>query len=120
MKFEVPALKDVASVERVITVIPSKKVSVIRLNRIPDDDSETTQPIKNGDVLKLVAGSTLTDLCFSLTDEAGREVEITKTILEKLKVTWQAKIESKSTITKVPTTWRKRILEYWGRTYGIC
>ena len=93
VKFEVPALKDVASVERVITVIPSKKVSVIRLNRIPDD-SDTTQPIKNGEVLKLVAGSALTDLCFSLTDEAGREVEITKTILEKLKVTWQAKIES--------------------------
>ena len=45
-------------------------------------------------VLKLMAGSTLSDLCFSLTDEAGREVEITKTILEKLKVTWQAKIES--------------------------
>ena len=94
VKFEVASLKDVAAVERVVTVIPSKKVSIISLNRIVDDEAGSSQPIKSGDVLKLVAGSTLKDLCFALTDEAGREVEITKTTIEKLKVNWHPKIEA--------------------------
>ena len=49
MKFEVASLKDVGTVERVITVIPSKKVSIIRLNRIVDDEEGSSQPIKNGE-----------------------------------------------------------------------
>ena len=61
--------------ERVVTVIPSKKVSVIRVSRLVDEDDDgegKMKPIKNGEVLQLVAGTTLSDLCFSLTDEAGR------------------------------------------------
>ncbi|KAK2546229.1 Smchd1 [Columba livia] len=106
-KIEIPSCKDVPPVEKIIKLLPSSRVA--RLQVLSMDGQKAIQ-IKHQDEINWVAGGVMHHLIFQMYDEGEREIHITPTMAEKIKVNWTPKINREQLIqgllpdVKVPTS----------------
>ncbi|KAL3215065.1 hypothetical protein MRX96_006647 [Rhipicephalus microplus] len=89
-KFEVQNYKNIAHVERVLTLLPSHQAAALRLSCTGEDGKE--MEIENGRDLPWVAGETLTGLRFEVRDEIGKPITLTSSLVSKLKLNWASDI----------------------------
>ncbi|KAJ8376703.1 hypothetical protein SKAU_G00072830 [Synaphobranchus kaupii] len=86
-KFDVPSLKNIDVVERTLKVSPSHSVARLEIFSQEDDDVMIFGDKEN---VGWTAGDVLENLCYRLFDEGKRNVPITASIAEKIKVNWRA------------------------------
>ncbi|XP_071144533.1 structural maintenance of chromosomes flexible hinge domain-containing protein 1-like [Mytilus edulis] len=95
-KIELQGYKDVKAIERKVRVLPSGRVSSIDVHHLKDNGK--TVAMKEGETIAAIAGQVIQGLSFSLTDEAGRKVEIDDSIAAKIKVNWTPKTPKEKVI----------------------
>ncbi|XP_016887279.1 structural maintenance of chromosomes flexible hinge domain-containing protein 1 isoform X2 [Cynoglossus semilaevis] len=76
--------KNIAQVVKMLKVVPSKRVSLIKLF----SQNDTNLEIKNEDRVEWPAGSSLEKLVYSLFDESGLPVPLTDKVTSEIKVNW--------------------------------
>ncbi|XP_060949719.1 structural maintenance of chromosomes flexible hinge domain-containing protein 1 [Limanda limanda] len=105
VKFEMPSRRNVESVVRELTVIPSTRVSQIMVCRLNDEG----RALWIDEKISWLAGGSLENLFYKLYDEAGRAVPITKEIASMIKVNWTKQVDVKELflgklpVVQVPT-----------------
>lgn len=75
--------KDVPPVEKIIKLLPSSRVA--RLQILSMDGQKAIQ-IKHQDEINWIAGDIMRNLIFQMYDEGEREIHITSSMAEKIKV----------------------------------
>ncbi|XP_053268634.1 structural maintenance of chromosomes flexible hinge domain-containing protein 1 [Pleuronectes platessa] len=91
VKFEMPSRRNVESVVRELTVIPSTRVSQIMVCR---QDGESLV-LRSDEKISWLAGGSLENLFYKLYDEAGRAVPITEEIASMVKFNWTKEVDVK-------------------------
>ncbi|XP_030068875.1 structural maintenance of chromosomes flexible hinge domain-containing protein 1 isoform X2 [Microcaecilia unicolor] len=105
--FEIPSCKSVPAVEKTIKLLPSSHVAKLQIFSM--EGQKATQ-IKHQDEIEWIAGDTMHNLIFQMYDEGDREIMITASFAEKIKVNWTPKINKDHLVqgllpdVKVPTT----------------
>ncbi|KAM7390298.1 hypothetical protein PAMA_008462 [Pampus argenteus] len=84
VQFDVIGWKNITSVVRELKVLPSTRISQMKLCSQNDENLV----LKNNEKVEWLAGSSLECLFYRLYNEAGREVSLTAEIASKIKVTW--------------------------------
>ncbi|XP_066848929.1 structural maintenance of chromosomes flexible hinge domain-containing protein 1 isoform X2 [Anser cygnoides] len=106
-RIEIPSCKDVPPVEKIIKLLPSSHVA--RLQVLSMDGQKAIQ-IKHQDEINWIAGDTMRNLIFQMYDEGEREIHITPSVAEKIKVNWTPRINREQLMqgllpdVKVPTS----------------
>uniref|UniRef100_A0A493SXT1 Structural maintenance of chromosomes flexible hinge domain containing 1 n=1 Tax=Anas platyrhynchos platyrhynchos TaxID=8840 RepID=A0A493SXT1_ANAPP len=106
-KIEIPSCKDVPPVEKIIKLLPSSRVA--RLQILSMDGQKAIQ-IKHQDEINWIAGDIMRNLIFQMYDEGEREIHITSSMAEKIKVNWTPRINKEMLMqgilpdVKVPTS----------------
>uniref|UniRef100_A0A8C3C1C1 Structural maintenance of chromosomes flexible hinge domain-containing protein 1 n=1 Tax=Cairina moschata TaxID=8855 RepID=A0A8C3C1C1_CAIMO len=106
-RIEIPSCKDVPPVEKIIKLLPSSRVA--RLQILSMDGQKAIQ-IKHQDEINWIAGDTMRNLIFQMYDEGEREIHITSSMAEKIKVNWTPRINREMLMqgilpdVKVPTS----------------
>ncbi|XP_054840467.1 structural maintenance of chromosomes flexible hinge domain-containing protein 1 isoform X2 [Eublepharis macularius] len=106
-KIEIPSCQDVPPVEKTIKLLPSSRVARLQVFSM---EGEKATRIKDGDEIRWIAGDVMQNLIFQMYDEIEREIIITSTLAEKIKVNWTPKISREQLMKgllpdiKVPTS----------------
>ncbi|XP_055086214.1 structural maintenance of chromosomes flexible hinge domain-containing protein 1 isoform X2 [Periophthalmus magnuspinnatus] len=90
VQFNVPNQRGIKEVTRELLVVPSKRISCIKIY-----EKDAGFELKNNDKVNWMAGSLLENLYFTLYDEGNREVPITAEVASKIQVNWTGKINRK-------------------------
>uniref|UniRef100_A0A3B4YKE3 Structural maintenance of chromosomes flexible hinge domain containing 1 n=1 Tax=Seriola lalandi dorsalis TaxID=1841481 RepID=A0A3B4YKE3_SERLL len=91
VQFEVPSQKSIALVVRELKVMPSTRVSLIKI--YSRDDKNLV--LRNNERVEWLAGGSLEGLFYKLYDEAYRAVPLTAEIASKIKVNWKSEVDLK-------------------------
>uniref|UniRef100_A0A3B4TXY3 Structural maintenance of chromosomes flexible hinge domain containing 1 n=1 Tax=Seriola dumerili TaxID=41447 RepID=A0A3B4TXY3_SERDU len=91
VQFEVPSQKSIALVVRELKVMPSTRVSLIKIYSREDKNLV----LKNDERVEWLAGGSLEGLFYKLYDEACRAVPLTAEIASKIKVNWKSEVDLK-------------------------
>ncbi|KAK8781445.1 hypothetical protein V5799_017210 [Amblyomma americanum] len=89
-RFEVQNFKNIANVERVLTVLPSHQAASLYLSCTGEDGDEVE--LEHGRDLVWVAGEPITGLRFEVRDEIGKPITLTSNLVSKLKLNWTAEV----------------------------
>uniref|UniRef100_A0A670IB82 Structural maintenance of chromosomes flexible hinge domain containing 1 n=1 Tax=Podarcis muralis TaxID=64176 RepID=A0A670IB82_PODMU len=106
-RFEIPSCKSVPPLEKTIKLLPSRSVARLQIFSI---EGEKAMQIQHQDEINWVAGDVMQNLIFHMYDEGDREILITPTLAEKVKVNWTPKINREQLVNgllpdvKVPTS----------------
>ncbi|XP_053252419.1 structural maintenance of chromosomes flexible hinge domain-containing protein 1 isoform X1 [Podarcis raffonei] len=106
-RFEIPSCKSVPPLEKTIKLLPSRSVARLQIFSI---EGEKAMQIQHQDEINWVAGDVMQNLIFHMYDEGDREIVITPTLAEKVKVNWTPKINREQLVNgllpdvKVPTS----------------
>ncbi|KFO27101.1 Structural maintenance of chromosomes flexible hinge domain-containing protein 1 [Fukomys damarensis] len=84
-RIEIPSCKDVSPVEKTIKLLPSSHVARLQIFSV---EGQKAIQIKHQDEVNWVAGDIMRNLIFQMYDEGEREINITSTLAEKIKVNW--------------------------------
>ncbi|XP_039610777.1 structural maintenance of chromosomes flexible hinge domain-containing protein 1 [Polypterus senegalus] len=89
-RFEIPSCVNVAAVEKTINILPSKRVAKLEVFSLSGD-----KPIQimHDDEICWTAGDSIKNVIFKMFDEGDREIAITPSLAEKIKVNWTPKIK---------------------------
>uniref|UniRef100_A0A8C4S0L8 Structural maintenance of chromosomes flexible hinge domain containing 1 n=1 Tax=Erpetoichthys calabaricus TaxID=27687 RepID=A0A8C4S0L8_ERPCA len=89
-RFEIPSCVNVAAVEKTINILPSKRVAKLEVFSLSGD-----KPIQimHNDEICWTAGDSIKNVIFKMFDEGDREIAITPSLAEKIKVNWTPKIK---------------------------
>ncbi|XP_059562520.1 structural maintenance of chromosomes flexible hinge domain-containing protein 1 isoform X3 [Myotis daubentonii] len=88
-KIEIPSCKDVAPVEKTIKLLPSSHVARLQIFSV---EGQKAIQIKHQDEVNWIAGDVMHNLIFQMYDEGEREIHVTSTLAEKIKVNWTPEI----------------------------
>ncbi|XP_004683823.1 PREDICTED: structural maintenance of chromosomes flexible hinge domain-containing protein 1 [Condylura cristata] len=88
-KIEIPSCKDVAPVEKTIKLLPSSHVARLQIFSV---EGQKAIQIKHQDEVNWIAGDVMHNLIFQMYDEGEREIHITSSLAEKIKVNWTPEI----------------------------
>ncbi|XP_056220840.1 structural maintenance of chromosomes flexible hinge domain-containing protein 1 [Seriola aureovittata] len=91
VQFEVPSQKSIALVVRELKVMPSTRVSLIKI--YSRDDKNLV--LRNNERVEWLAGGSLEGLFYKLYDEAYRAVPLTAEMASKIKVNWKSEVDLK-------------------------
>ncbi|XP_069368822.1 structural maintenance of chromosomes flexible hinge domain-containing protein 1 [Paralichthys olivaceus] len=94
VKFELPSCRNVESVVRELSVIPSTRVSQIMVYSRNDE----SLVLRNSEKIEWLAGGSLENLFYKLHDEAGKDVPITAEIASMMKVNWTSQVNIKDLV----------------------
>ncbi|XP_018549169.2 LOW QUALITY PROTEIN: structural maintenance of chromosomes flexible hinge domain-containing protein 1 [Lates calcarifer] len=94
VKFWMPSQRRIPLVFRELKVMPSSRVSLIKI--CSQDDENLV--LKNNEKIEWLAGGSLENLFYKLYDEAGRAVPPTAEIASMIKVNWKADIDLKDLV----------------------
>ncbi|XP_034998509.2 structural maintenance of chromosomes flexible hinge domain-containing protein 1 isoform X1 [Hippoglossus stenolepis] len=94
VQFEMPSRRNVESVVRELTVIPSTRVSQIMVCSQNDE----SLVLRSDEKIEWLAGGSLDNLFYKLHDEAGRVVPITTEIASMIKVNWTNQVDLKDLV----------------------
>lgn len=89
-RFEVQNFKNIAQVERVLTLLPSHQAASLYLSCTGEDGDEIE--LEHGRDLVWVAGEPITGLRFEVRDEIGKPITLTTNLVSKLKLNWTADV----------------------------
>ncbi|XP_029001664.1 structural maintenance of chromosomes flexible hinge domain-containing protein 1-like isoform X2 [Betta splendens] len=84
VQLNIPSQRKIKSVTKELMVVPSTRVSMMKLY-IEDDENLV---LRNNEKIEWLAGGLLENLVYKLYDEAGREVPLTSEIASMIKVNW--------------------------------
>ncbi|XP_029001668.1 structural maintenance of chromosomes flexible hinge domain-containing protein 1-like isoform X1 [Betta splendens] len=84
VQLNIPSQKDIKTVTRELMVVPSTRVSVMKLY----SENDENLVLRNNEKIEWLAGGLLENLVYKLYDEAGREVPLTSEIASMIKVNW--------------------------------
>ncbi|XP_067835802.1 structural maintenance of chromosomes flexible hinge domain-containing protein 1 isoform X2 [Heptranchias perlo] len=88
-RFEISSCKDVSAVEKVIKLLPSTQVAKLLIFSM---DGQKATPIKHQDEINWIAGDIIHHLIFRMYDEGDRQIVVTFSLAEKIKVNWTPRI----------------------------
>ncbi|KAJ8277635.1 hypothetical protein GJAV_G00077890 [Gymnothorax javanicus] len=88
-KFSVPSLKNIEVVERTLKITPSRWVAKLEIFSKEDENVIVFGDKEN---FGWTAGDVLENLYYRLFDEGNRDVPITESIAQKVKVNWRADV----------------------------
>ncbi|XP_036273622.1 structural maintenance of chromosomes flexible hinge domain-containing protein 1 isoform X3 [Pipistrellus kuhlii] len=106
-KIEIPSCKDVAPVEKTIKLLPSSHVARLQIFSV---EGQKAIQIKHQDEVTWIAGDVMRNLIFQMYDEGEREIHVTPTLAEKIKVNWTPEISKEQLLkgllpdVQVPTS----------------
>ncbi|XP_021120852.1 structural maintenance of chromosomes flexible hinge domain-containing protein 1 isoform X2 [Heterocephalus glaber] len=88
-RIEIPSCKDVSPVEKTIKLLPSSHVARLQIFSV---EGQKAIQIKHQDEVNWIAGDVMHNLIFQMYDEGEREINITSTLAEKIKVNWTPEV----------------------------
>ncbi|XP_036028961.1 structural maintenance of chromosomes flexible hinge domain-containing protein 1 [Onychomys torridus] len=88
-RIEIPSCKDVSPVEKTIKLLPSSHVARLQIFRV---EGQKAIQIKHQDEVNWIAGDVMRNLIFQMYDEGEREINITPSLAEKIKVNWTPEV----------------------------
>uniref|UniRef100_A0A803TN00 Structural maintenance of chromosomes flexible hinge domain containing 1 n=1 Tax=Anolis carolinensis TaxID=28377 RepID=A0A803TN00_ANOCA len=106
-KIEILSCKNVPPLEKTIKILPSSRVAKLQIFSV---EGEKAIHIKHQDEINWIAGDVMQNLIFQMYDEGEREIKITPTLAEKIKVNWTPTIDREQLLNgflpdvKVPTS----------------
>ncbi|XP_019402215.1 PREDICTED: structural maintenance of chromosomes flexible hinge domain-containing protein 1 [Crocodylus porosus] len=106
-RIEIPSCKNVPPIEKTIKLLPSSHVARLQILSV---EGQKAIQIKHQDEINWIAGDVVHNLIFQMYDEGEREINITSTVAEKIKVNWTPRINREHLIqgllpdVKVPTS----------------
>ncbi|XP_042299149.1 structural maintenance of chromosomes flexible hinge domain-containing protein 1-like isoform X1 [Sceloporus undulatus] len=106
-RIEIPSCKNVPPLEKTIKMLPSSRVAKLHIFSV---GGEKAIQIKHRDEINWIAGDMMQNLIFQMYDEGEREIIVTPTLAEKIKVNWTPKINREQLLNgmlpdvKVPTS----------------
>ncbi|KAJ7338716.1 hypothetical protein JRQ81_012618 [Phrynocephalus forsythii] len=106
-RIEIPSCKNVPPLEKAIKLFPSSRVAKLQIFSV---GGEKAIQIKHQDEINWVAGDVMENLIFQIYDEGEREIMMTPTLAEKIKVNWTPEVNEEQLVSgslpdvKVPTS----------------
>ncbi|XP_034339895.1 structural maintenance of chromosomes flexible hinge domain-containing protein 1 [Arvicanthis niloticus] len=106
-RIEIPSCKDVSPVEKTIKLLPSSHVARLQIFSV---EGQKAIQIKHQDEVNWIAGDVMRNLIFQMYDEGEREINITPTLAEKIKVNWTPEVNKEHLVqgllpdVQVPTS----------------
>ncbi|XP_055466093.1 structural maintenance of chromosomes flexible hinge domain-containing protein 1 [Psammomys obesus] len=88
-RIEIPSCKDVLPVEKTIKLLPSSHVARLQIFSV---EGQKAIQIKHQDEVNWIAGDIMRNLIFQMYDEGEREINITPSLAEKIKVNWTPEV----------------------------
>ncbi|XP_051046881.1 structural maintenance of chromosomes flexible hinge domain-containing protein 1 [Phodopus roborovskii] len=88
-RIEIPSCKDVSPVEKTIKLLPSSHVARLQIFSV---EGQKAIQIKHQDEVNWIAGDVMRNLIFQMYDEGEREINITPSLAEKIKVNWTPEV----------------------------
>ncbi|XP_052606052.1 structural maintenance of chromosomes flexible hinge domain-containing protein 1 isoform X1 [Peromyscus californicus insignis] len=88
-RIEIPSCKDVSPVEKTIKLLPSSHVARLQIFSV---EGQKAIQIKHQDEVNWIAGDVMQNLIFQMYDEGEREINITPSLAEKIKVNWTPEV----------------------------
>ncbi|XP_041524302.1 structural maintenance of chromosomes flexible hinge domain-containing protein 1 [Microtus oregoni] len=88
-RIEIPSCKNVSPVEKTIKLLPSSHVARLQIFSV---DGQKAIQVKHQDEVDWVAGDVMQNLIFQMYDEGEREINITPSLAEKIKVNWTPEV----------------------------
>ncbi|CAM1306288.1 TMPRSS15 (predicted), partial [Pycnogonum litorale] len=93
--FSIQNFKGVADVTKEFTIVPSKRVTTMKLTYFNEDTKSTVEVIRGKDIL-VPCGYIMTGIELQVYDEGGREVELSASLMSKLKLNWMSSAAQKN------------------------
>lgn len=106
-RIEIPSCKDVSPVEKTIKLLPSSHVACLQIFSV---EGQKAIQIKHQDEVNWIAGDVMRNLIFQMYDEGEREINITPSLAEKIKVNWTPEVNKEHLVqgllpdVQVPTS----------------
>nr|AAH62946.1 SMC hinge domain containing 1 [Mus musculus] len=106
-RIEIPSCKDVSPVEKTIKLLPSSHAACLQIFSV---EEQKAIQIKHQDEVTWVAGDVIRNLIFQMYDEGEREINITPSLAEKIKVNWTPEVNKEHLVqgllpdVQVPTS----------------
>ncbi|XP_073487531.1 structural maintenance of chromosomes flexible hinge domain-containing protein 1 [Aquarana catesbeiana] len=97
-KIEVPNCREIKTVEINIKIQPSSNITKLYILSV---DGEKAIQIKHKDEIEWIAGDTMQNLIFQMYDEGDREIFITPTIAERIKVNWTPNVSKEKLVSGI-------------------
>ncbi|XP_005367606.1 structural maintenance of chromosomes flexible hinge domain-containing protein 1 isoform X2 [Microtus ochrogaster] len=88
-RIEIPSCKNVSPVEKTIKLLPSSHVARLQIFSV---EGQKAIQVKHQDEVNWVAGDVMQNLIFQMYDEGEREINITPSLAEKIKVNWTPEV----------------------------
>lgn len=88
-RIEIPSCKNVSPVEKTIKLLPSSHVARLQIFSV---EGQKAIQVKHQDEVNWVAGDVMQNLIFQMYDEGEREINITQSLAEKIKVNWTPEV----------------------------
>ncbi|KAL1770661.1 structural maintenance of chromosomes flexible hinge domain-containing protein 1 isoform X1 [Sigmodon hispidus] len=88
-RIEIPSCKNVSPVEKTIKLLPSSHVARLQIFSV---EGQKAIQIKHQDEVNWIAGDVMQNLIFQMYDEGEREINITPSLAEKIKVNWTPEV----------------------------
>lgn len=88
-RIEIPSCKNVSPVEKTIKLLPSSHVARLQIFSV---EGQKAIQVKHQDEVNWIAGDVMQNLIFQMYDEGEREINITPSLAEKIKVNWTPEV----------------------------